>query len=470
MSPGHAALEAHCPVRVRGADASCTSAKTRVVVLGSGWGAISFIKNLDPAAFGEDGPYELVLVSPRNYMVYTPLLPSAMGGVVSETSIVESVRNLMSGKGTYYEARTTDIDPASRTLTCVKEFCEVCAARKGPSEHTEADHTFTLQYDILLCSVGAVNATFGIQGVQQHCWFLKSMEDAKKLRRHASKSLEHAALPHVSPEERRRLLSFVVVGGGPTGVEVAAELRDLVEEDVTRQMPHIKVGAGSPGAAAALPQAAAALVTEVHEGEVEVEHKDGAKERVPFGTCIWATGIAMHPLVAALKAKLPPELQDSRRGLVVDSHLRVLGTQGTIFCLGDAAVTAASPQAALPPTAQVARQEGEYLARLLSGAKLGLVPEAEAEAAGGGGELVPLPEAAKPFRYMHLGSLAYLWGQKGVMDLPFKLPFLKTLRGYLGGHTWRGLETWMQVSNRTRWLVAHDWFRTAVFGRNTSDV
>ena len=54
-------------------------------------------------------------------------------------------------------------------------------------------------------------------------------------------------------------------------------------------------------------------VTEVHEGEVEVEHKDGAKERVPFGTCIWATGIAMHPLVAALKAKLPPELQDSRR-------------------------------------------------------------------------------------------------------------------------------------------------------------
>lgn len=83
---------------------------------------------------------------------------------------------------------------------------------------------------------------------------------------------------------------------------------------------------------------------------------------------------------------------------MVDSHLRVLGTQGTIFCLGDAAVTAASPQAALPPTAQVARQEGEYLARLLSGAKLGLVPEAEAEAAGGGGELVPLPEAAKPFR------------------------------------------------------------------------
>ena len=62
-----------------------------------------------------------------------------------------------------------------------------------------------------------MNATFGIPGVTEHCWFLKSMEDAQKLRRHINKSLELAALPDVSPEERRHLLSFVVVGGGPTG-------------------------------------------------------------------------------------------------------------------------------------------------------------------------------------------------------------------------------------------------------------
>ncbi len=82
----------------------------------------------------------------------------------------------------------------------------------------------------------------------------------------------------------------------------------------------------------------------------------------------------------------------------MDSHLRVLGSQGTIFCLGDAAITAATPKAALPPTAQVARQEGEYLARLLSNARLELVAEAGTEEAGGDSELVPLPEGAKPFR------------------------------------------------------------------------
>ena len=469
--------------------------------------------------------------------------------------------------------------------------------------------------------MGAVNATFGIQGVREHCWFLKSMEDAQALRRHISRTMEAAALPDVAPAERRRMLSFVVVGGGPTGVELAAELHDLVAEDMTRLMPNIKVGgwgltsgAGralaepplpphattttGPGCcnrAGAFPASPAPLqddvslllvdgtdsllnsyhtcasragtapdrparaaaghglvevglsmasaiyidachahpqplphrslqrdpdlrwrglhaqrhqpapglqvgrgrkadvvpalqgrclptrslprpiappcfcprVTAVNEGEVEVQCKDGSTDRVHFGTCIWATGIAMHPLVALLKDKLPEGLQASRRGLLVDSHLRVLGSQGTIFCLGDAAVTGATPATALPPTAQVARQQGEYLAGLLSKHQLAAVEEGTVPA---GSDLVPLPQEAKPFGYRHLGSLAYLGGQKGAMDLPFKTPFLKTLRGYIGGTAWRSLETLMQVSLRTRTLVTLDWVRAALFGRNLSDI
>ena len=102
----------------------------------------------------------------------------------------------------------------------------------------------------------------------------------------------------------------------------------------------------------------------------------------------WAAGIAMHPLVAGLKAKLAPEAQDSRRGLVVDPYLRVAGTRGTIFCLGDAAVTAAG----LPPTAQVARQQGEYLAALFSRSAL-----APVDGAAPGADLVPLPPKARKF-------------------------------------------------------------------------
>ena len=125
-----------------------------------------------------------------------------------------------------------------------------------------------------------------------------------------------------------------------------------------------------------------------------MQRKDGSADVVPFGTCVWATGIAMHPLVAALQAQLPAEVQGSRRGLLVDPHLRVLGSQGTIFCLGDAAVTGATPQTALPPTAQVARQQGEYLAALFSHHRLGLQEQPEPAT----GDLVPLPAGAKPFQ------------------------------------------------------------------------
>lgn len=87
---------------------------------------------------------------------------------------------------------------------------------------------FKLQYDVLVMAVGSVNNTFGIQGVQEYCNFFKTIEDASALRRRVSECFERAALPYIDQEQRRRLLSFVVCGGGPTGVEVAAELYDMV--------------------------------------------------------------------------------------------------------------------------------------------------------------------------------------------------------------------------------------------------
>ena len=116
-----------------------------------------------------------------------------------------------------------------------------------------------------------------------------------------------------------------------------------------------------------------------------------------------------------MKERLPADVQTSRRGLLVDEHLRVLGSRGTIFCIGDAAITGDTPQTALPPTAQVARQEGQHLAQLLNKHSLAVAPEGSVAE---GGDLLPLPAGAKPFGYLHLGSLAYLGESKGVMDLP----------------------------------------------------
>ena len=93
---------------------------------------------------------------------------------------------------------------------------------------------FKVPYDVLILAVGCVNNTFGVQGVAEHAFFFKSIEDAARLRRHVSECFERAALPQTPPEEKEKLLSFVVCGGGPTGVEVAAELHDMIEDDLAK--------------------------------------------------------------------------------------------------------------------------------------------------------------------------------------------------------------------------------------------
>lgn len=87
-------------------------------------------------------------------------------------------------------------------------------------------------FPLLLLQVGSVNTTFGIPGVQEHCMFFKSIEDANRLRTRVTECFETANLPSTTDAERRKLLTFVVVGGGPTGVEVAAELYDIVHVSV----------------------------------------------------------------------------------------------------------------------------------------------------------------------------------------------------------------------------------------------
>jgi hypothetical protein len=188
--------------------------------VGSGWGACSFIKALPPAVAAS---IDLTVVSPRNYFLYTPLLPAVATGTVEERSIVEPVRKVLGGKGAYFEAVCHEIDPVAKSIVCC-----------FPADAGLDQACFKVPYDILIVAVGCVNNTFGVSGVAEHAFFFKSIEDAARLRRHVSECFERAALPQTPPEEKERLLSFVVCGGGPTGVEVAAELHDMITEDLAK--------------------------------------------------------------------------------------------------------------------------------------------------------------------------------------------------------------------------------------------
>lgn len=326
--------------------------RTRVVVLGSGWGASSFLKSLDKQLTGEGGWYDVVVVSPNNFFQYTPLLPGAVTGSVDVRSIIESTRQLLQGRGTYLQAECLDVDPRTKTLHC---------KYNKPSRGSPREHEFELPYDILVCAVGAISNTFNTPGVQDHAFFLKEARDAESLRSRINECFELASLPGTSKAGRREILTFCVVGGGPTGVEIAAEMHDLFEEDLLPRFPHLRgdvhvklietrdhVLSSFDRQISTYADAEFARqgIEVVYNSRVNAVENDGVvlsmkghdgPVKLIAGTTVWCTGIKMNPVVARIIKAMPEGQQEHSKAVDVDHHLSVRGSGGSIFAIGDAA-------------------------------------------------------------------------------------------------------------------------------------
>ena len=259
-----------------------------------------------------------------------------------------------------------------------------------------------------------------------------------------------------SKEEVKRLLHMVVVGGGPTGVEFAGELQDFFNGDLKKWIPeiqenfHVTLVEALP---TVLPMfskqlidytestfeeesisiRAKTMVKKVNDKTIEAEHShpDGSKEKeiIPYGLLVWATGNALRPVVRDLMGRIPAQ-KNSRRGLAVNEYLVVNGTEN-IWAVGDCAV------ANYAPTAQVASQEGTFLARLLNSMakaetvekELERLSDAQAHAKGEEERNAALNEIRErqrqlrrvkqigPFQYSHQGSLAYIGKERAVADI-----------------------------------------------------
>ncbi|EOO02766.1 putative external nadh-ubiquinone oxidoreductase mitochondrial precursor protein [Phaeoacremonium minimum UCRPA7] len=464
--------------------------KKTLVILGTGWGSVSLLKNLDTEN------YNVVVISPRNYFLFTPLLPSCTTGTIEHRSIMEPIRTILQHKkatAKFYEAEASSIDP-ERKVVKVRDESDI----KGTVTETE------VPYDMLVIGVGAENATFGIPGVREHTCFLKEIGDAQLIRKKIMDCVETAAFKDQAPEEIDRLLHMVVVGGGPTGVEFAGELQDFFEEDIKRLIPDISdrfkvtLIEALPNV---LPSFSKQLIeyteSTFKEEKIDIKTKtmvkkvtdktveaqmttpDGKKETIvlPYGLLVWATGNAVRPIVKDLMTQIPAQ-KDSRRGLAVNEYLVVQGTRD-IWAVGDCAV------AGYAPTAQVASQEGNFLARLFNNmaktesleenirdlsANLNLKPGNAAEVA----KQIEEQERQlrrikdiKPFHYSHQGSLAYIGSEKAVADVSwFNGNFASG--GSLTYLFWRSAYLSMCFSTRNRLLVLNDWLKSKLFGRDVS--
>ncbi|EGO58216.1 hypothetical protein NEUTE1DRAFT_122492 [Neurospora tetrasperma FGSC 2508] len=464
--------------------------KKTLVVLGTGWGSVSLLKKLDTEH------YNVIVISPRNYFLFTPLLPSCTTGLIEHRSIMEPIRTILRHKKAnvkFYEAEASSVDP-ERKVVRVLDTSEI----RGDVVETE------IPYDMLVVGVGAENATFGIPGVREHTCFLKEIGDAQRIRKKIMDCVETAAFKGQSQEEIDRLLHMVVVGGGPTGVEFAGELQDFFEEDIKKLIPDI-ADRFRVTLIEALPNVLPSfskqlieytestfkeekidimtktMVKRVTEKTVEAEisKPDGTREKItlPYGLLVWATGNAVRPVVKDLMERIPAQ-KDSRRGLAVNEYLVVQGTRD-IWAVGDCAV------AGYAPTAQVASQEGNFLAGLFNNMARTEVLEQRVRELSGSLNLAPGNAAEiskeieeherqlrrikdiKPFHYSHQGSLAYIGSEKAVADVSWFNGNLAS-GGSLTFLFWRSAYLSMCFSTRNRLLVINDWVKSKLFGRDVS--
>lgn len=410
------------------------SVRPKLVILGSGFAAFSLLKHIDTERFS------VTVVSPRNYFLFTPLLPSTTVGTVEFRSIIEPIRTARKGVR-YHQAECVGIDRDKQKL-----FCE------GVFKRTP----FELYYDYLVFAVGGKNNTFGVPGVEQYALFLKELPDARAIRHRVIECFERASKPGRPVEDLQWLLHFVVVGGGPTGVEFAAELHDFVSKDVHKWYPdlmeHVQITLleAQDAILTAFDQKLSSyamkhfkrqrinirtksMVSKVREDAVVLS--DG--EEIPCNLVVWSTGIGPQDIVRDID--LP---KDRARRLITDGHFRVKEGKN-IYAIGDCA-TIEDEQ--LPATAQVAQQEGRHLARILN-------------------KMVRENEEAQPFRYKHMGMMAYIGQHKALADM-------KNVKGK--GNTawifWRSAYLTKLVSNKNKMLVLSDWTRTFFFGRDISQL
>ncbi|KAK7050462.1 mitochondrial external NADH dehydrogenase [Favolaschia claudopus] len=462
--------------------------KKTIVVLGSGWGATSFLNTLDTT------DYNVIVISPKNFFLFTPLLPSVAVGTLSPRSIIQSTRYVTRHKTRaveVIEAEAQHVDVVNKTVSFIDN-----SAIQGELSAT------TIPYDYLVYAVGAEVQTFGIPGVTEHACFMKELHDAEKMQRLFLDCLESAAFHGQSEEEIKRLLHIVVVGGGPTGVELSGELHDFLEEDLKSWYPELadKIKITLVEALpSVLPMFSRRLieytvstfkeskidiltqtmVKEVKDKSVKLALPDKTVIDMPCGMVIWAAGNRGRAITQDLMAQLPGA-QTNKRGITIDEYMEMKGTNGTIFAVGDCTSSSHAP------TAQVASQQGAYLARAFAQrvkrddleAKVTELERSVAmilhdderkktqdELEGAKRQLAKFK--IRPFTYSHQGTLAYIGSDKAIADLPF-LNGSFASGGFLTFYFWRSayLSTLFSLRNRT--LVATDWVRTKIFGRDVA--
>eukprot|EP00514_Thraustochytrium_sp_LLF1b_P005241 CAMPEP_0184517450 /NCGR_PEP_ID=MMETSP0198_2-20121128/5564_1 /TAXON_ID=1112570 /ORGANISM="Thraustochytrium sp., Strain LLF1b" /LENGTH=477 /DNA_ID=CAMNT_0026907829 /DNA_START=191 /DNA_END=1624 /DNA_ORIENTATION=- len=434
--------------------------KPRILVVGCGWSGFSFLSYIDK------NKYDVRVVSPANHFLFTPLLPSSVVGTLEYRAIQEPVRTVK-GLGGYYQAKAVDLNAEDQTLMCEDIF---------------NNEEFQLRFDYLVLGCGAKTNTFGIPGIAERegkeVFFLKNLYHARQIRNRILECFERAAIHVTEPEERDRLLRFVIVGGGPTNCELMGELHDFIKNDVSKWFPdltpHISLHLVEMG-----PRLLASfdpyisnvvqnrfekrgikvhlnVAVDNYNPETKIAHLNDGEE-LATELMVWSAGLRQIKFIENANeiAKGPGNK------IVIDDHLKVnhAKLQDRIFAFGDCA---GNPDKPLAPLAQVAAQQAKYLAKVFNAA-----PD------NGKDPTQIVTSSTKPFKYFSLGSMVTFGQFNGAVDMTHVGETDDTknfgfMQGIMSFFMWRSAYLLRQNSWTNRALIPMYWFKSFVLGRDIS--
>jgi len=415
-----------------------TGRRPRVVIVGSGFGGLFAAKQLKKA------PVDITLVAKTTHHLFQPLLYQVATGILSEGEIAPATREILRDQDNarVVLGEVTSIDTTARTVTSVV-----------------LGRTSVHEYDELIVAAGAGQSYFGNDQFAEFAPGMKSIDDALELRGRIFGAFELAELA-TAPEEIDRLLTFVVVGAGPTGVEMAGQIAELARRTLRKDFRNIDPTSARvilldaapkvlPPFVDKLGEAAAkklksigveiqlgAMVTDVDADGIVVKDKDGHERRIHAATKIWAAGVQASPLGKLLGEQTGAEVDRAGR-ISVQPDLTLPG-HPEIHVVGDM-----MSLNRLPGVAQVAIQGGKFAAAAI-----------KARAAG--------RATAKEFHYFDKGSMATISRFDAVADT-WKFQF----SGFPAWVLWLAVHVMYQVGFKNRFNTVFHW-AVSFLGRGRS--
>lgn len=341
---------------------------TRILILGGGFAGIEVLRQLQKA-FQNDIRIDITLVSRDNFFLFTPMLPEISSGMIETRHIVTPLRAFCN-RAKFYETQIESINLESKEVVITHSI----GKHTNPMEW----RSHILKYDYLVLALGSETNFFGLSEAAKQAFTLKSLGDAIVLRNHVINMLEQADIEHEDPDLRKRLLTFVVVGGGFSGVEIVGELNDFILDSIkyfyhNLQKSYARIILVNSGGRI-LPEVTEDLadfaLQEIRKNGIEVllntrvieVNSDNVKldqgTIIKTQTVVWAGGGKPQTILSALSCE-----HDKSGRIMVNNYLQVAGYADSIMALGDCAcVTDPNTGKPYPPTAQHALRQGKVAA------------------------------------------------------------------------------------------------------------